>query len=106
MFAIKMWLWQAEGPLMGTGTDETFAPGQCLPRLPLSKYEAEEHSLPHHHQSVSDSSWDISFDGFYLDLCVLVFSVHTTSKLTYLLKDNTNQIEDNMQVRLSKLSFL
>lgn len=70
MFAIKMWLWQAEGPHTGTGADETFAPGHCLPHLPLTKYEAEKASLPLRHQSVSDSSWDVSFDGPFLGTCV------------------------------------
>lgn len=39
MFVIKMWLWQAAGPQTGTGADETFAPGHCLPHLPLAKNE-------------------------------------------------------------------
>lgn len=61
-----MWLWQAEGPQTGTGADETFAPGHRLPHSPPTKYAAVEPSLPHHHQSVSDSSWDVSSDGLLL----------------------------------------
>lgn len=84
MFVIKMWLWQAEGPQTGTGTDETFAPGHCLPHLPLTKYTVEEPSLPHHHQSVSDPSWDVSFDG-------RVYALHTFSKQINLPSERQHQ---------------
>ncbi len=102
MFAIKMWLWQAEGPQTGTGSDETFAPGHCLPHSPLSEYAAEKPSLPHHHQSVSDSSWDVSFDGLCLGVCAAW--AHLVSKLTHLLKD-TNQMQDKTRALPSKESF-
>lgn len=87
-----MWLWQAEGPQTGTGTDGTFAPGHCFLHLPLSKYAVEEPSLPYHHQSVSDSSWDVSFDGLCLGVCVClcVLWAHLVGKWSYLLKDNTS----------------
>lgn len=98
-----MWLWQAEGPQTGTGSDETFAPGHCLPHSPLSKYTAEKPSLPHHHQSVSDSSWDVSFDGLYLGMCVVW--AHLVSKLTYLLK-NTNQMQDKTRALPSRVILL
>lgn len=87
-----MWLWQAEGPQTGTGADETFAPGHCLPHLAPTKNDAKQHSPPRRHQSVSHSSWDISCDCLSLGPCVC--SVHTATEWNHLLKDSKYSLLD------------
>lgn len=80
-----MWLWQAEGPQMGTGTDETFTPGHCLQHSPLTKQQ-----------------WRRLLWLTTINLCLIQVETlalmggcalwrHSVSKLAHRLGDNTNQ---------------